>query len=111
MRSLTVSRLAENDEWSATSSPPSAKTCASPCPIRPAPMTVMRALAMSARRIAAVGIEDVTGIEVGGTRGEEQERPRQIRRLAEPPLGDARQKALADIARPIGLLIHPARER
>src|ERR1700691_664761 len=107
MRLVTVSRFFITLSVMATSWPASAKTCAMPCPISPAPITAMRAFTTSASRIAAVGVEDVAGIEVGGLRGEEQERAGEIGRLAEAPFGHARQKRLAHRRRALGVLVHP----
>src|SRR6476660_9540738 len=138
MRAFAVSRLAAMLSVIVTSWPATANTCAMPCPIRPAPITAMRALLMprtrchlplkgggrrakrggwgsmrahgsmippriafgdptlpfqgrvkrgcravvrarmSARRIAAVGVEDVAGVEVRCLGGEEEKRPGEV---------------------------------
>src|SRR5215831_9835213 len=64
----------------------------------------------SARRIAAIGVEDVTGVEVRRLRREEQERPRQIGRLAKPAFRHACDEALAHCRRALVVLVHPSRE-
>src|SRR5262249_3027645 len=99
MRLLTVSRLTASASVMVTSWPASANTCAMPWPMRPAPMTAIRALAMPsaplARRVAAVGVEDVAGVEVRRLGGEEQQRPREVGGLAEPAFRHTRDEALA----------------
>src|SRR5271156_312015 len=115
MRAVTVSRFWVNESVMVTSWPATANTCAMPWPMRPAPTTAMRAFAGSAvilaRRVAAVGVEDVAGVEVGGFRGEEQERTGEIGRLAEPPLGHAGEKALTHRVGALVVLEHPLRQR
>src|ERR1700728_5372484 len=69
-----------------------------PCPMSPAPMTAMRACDTSftivpARRIAAVGVEDMPGIEIGCLRREEQQRSGEVLRLAEPALRHAGEES------------------
>ena len=61
----------------------------------------------STRRVAAVGVEDMPGVEVGSTRGEEEQRTREVGGLAEPAFRHARQKALAYLACAVGVLVHP----
>src|SRR5229473_1070113 len=65
----------------------------------------------SPRRISAVGVEDVPGVEVRRPRGEEQERAGEVRRLAEPAFGHAGEEALADVAGAFGVLVHPCGQR
>src|SRR5579884_1239148 len=137
MRVFALSSEAFTESVMVTSWPASANTCAMPWPMRPAPMTAMRALAMShaapkplvpasgdperqiaspailllgsrlggneresqchrlPRRVTAVSVEDVAGVKVRRPGGEEQQRPRQVLRLAEPALRHTREEALA----------------
>src|SRR5215471_15261837 len=115
MRDATVSRLLTTVSVIFTSWPASANTCAMPWPIRPAPMTAMRApatsRAISARRVAAVGVEDVAGVEIRRLGGEEQKRPGEVRRLAEAAPRHAGDEALAHGGGAFGILVHPGGER
>src|SRR5882757_1730174 len=94
IRCFTVSRFGVCESVMVTSWPASANTCATPWPMRPEPMTAMRAFAAmkSACRIAAVGVEDVAGVEVRRLRGEEQQWAGEIRRLAKAAPRHAGQK-------------------
>src|SRR5487761_993117 len=82
-----------------------------PWPISPAPTTATRVLASSTRRVTAIGIENVSGIEIGSLRGEEQERAGKIGRLAKATLRHARQEAFAHRRRALVVLVHPCGER
>src|SRR4051812_38466746 len=86
-----------------------------PWPIRPAPITAMRALAefaaMSACRVAAIRVEDVAGVEVRGPGGEEQERAGEVGWLAQAALRHAGDEALAHRGGALGVLVHPGGER
>src|SRR5262245_27065634 len=95
MRDFALSSIALTVSKIVTSWPASANTCAMPWPIKPAPMTAILGLAMSARRIAAVGVEDVAGVEVGGFRGQEQQRPCEVRGLAQAAFRHAGEEARA----------------
>src|SRR5262245_66189740 len=83
-----------------------------PCPMRPAPTTAMRALAMALPgRVAAVGVEDMAGVEIRRLRRQEQERPRKIGRLAEAALGDARHEIFPHLLGIVVVLEHPLCQR
>ena len=70
-----------------------AKTCAMPWPIRPPPRIAMRSGHSLSCRVAAVGVKDVTGVEVRRLGREEQQRPCEILWLAEPALWHAGEEA------------------
>src|SRR6185312_7805872 len=92
--------------------PASANTCAMPWPMSPAPITAMRAFAIaSPRRVTAVGVKHVAGVEVRGFRGEEQKRSREVFGLAQPALRHAGEEAFAHGLRPFCVLVHPSRQR
>src|ERR1700728_3204096 len=107
MRAVTVSRFFTTVSVIFTSWPASAKTCAMPWPIRPAPTTAMRAFAISASRIAAVGVEDVAGVKIRRLGGEEEQRPGKIGRLAEAAFWHPGNKALANCGRALVVLVNP----
>src|SRR5579871_56891 len=94
-----------------TSWPASANTWAMPWPISPAPTTAMRGLLTLPRRVAAVGVEDVAGVEIRCARREKQQRAGEVGRLAEPSLGHAGEEALAHFAGALGVLVHPRGQR
>src|SRR5581483_10788895 len=95
-----------------TSWPASANTCAMPWPISPAPITAIRALLIiSARRIAAVRVEDVAGVEIRCARGEEEERSGEVGRFAEPALRHAGEERLTHVLGAIGVIEHPCGQR
>src|SRR5690348_7974741 len=111
MRALALSSEAFTASVMVTSWPARANTCAMPWPMRPAPTTAMRAFAIaSPRRVAAVGIEHVAGVEVRRFRREEQKRPRQVLRLAEPAFWYTGKETFAYRLRPFRVLIHPGGE-
>src|SRR6185437_6889372 len=111
MRALALSRLVLDWSMMATSCPANAKFCAMPWPISPAPITAMRAFAMSARRVAAIGVKDMAGIEIRRLRRQKQQGTCEIFRLAQAAFRHARQEALAHGLRFLGVLIHPGGER
>src|SRR4029077_2860083 len=111
MRDATVSRFFTTVSVIFTSWPASAKTCAIPWPIRPAPTTAMRAFAMLASRIAAVGVEDVAGVKIRRLGGEEEQRPGEIGRLAEAALRHAGNKTLAHRGGVFVVFVHPGGQR
>src|SRR5262245_29386355 len=111
MRALALSRLGAMLSVMVTSWPASANTWAIPWPIRPAPTTAMRAFDMSASRVAAVGIEDVAGVEVRRLRREEVKRPRKIGRFAEPAFRHPRQEAGTYGLAALVVGEHPFRQR
>src|SRR5580704_1384561 len=66
---------------------------------------------LSASRVAAVGVEDVAGVEVGCLRGEEQERAGEVFGLAEAALGHAGQEASANRFAALVIGKHPFGQR
>ena len=63
------------------------------------------------RRVAAVGVEDVAGVEVRRLRREEQQRPGEIGRLAQAALRHAREEARAHGLAALVVGEHPFGER
>src|SRR5665647_3301348 len=63
------------------------------------------------RRVAAVGVKDVAGVEIRRLGGKEQQRSGEILGLAQAALGHAGEETLAHGLRPLGVLIHPGGER
>src|SRR3989442_15207567 len=63
------------------------------------------------RRVAAVGVEDMAGVEVGRLRGEEQKRSGKGGRLAQPALRHAAHEILAHLLGIVVVLEHPLGER
>ena len=98
MRACSVASASATGRGPRRRWPATAKTCAMPWPMRPAPTIAMLALPAiaSSRRIAAVGVEDVAGVEVRRPRGEEEQRAGEVLRLAEAALRHAGEEALAD---------------
>src|SRR5580658_8739810 len=111
IRDCTVSRFWTTVSVMFTSWPASANTCAMPCPIKPAPTTAMRAFAISARRIAAVGVEDMAGVKIRRLGGEEEQWPGEIGRLAEAALWHAGDESFAHRGGALVVLIHPGGQR
>src|SRR6202044_3270451 len=64
----------------------------------------------SASGVAAVGVEDVPGVEIRCLGGKEEQRPGEIGRLTEPALGHAGEKPLAHRVSAFGVLEHPLRQ-
>src|SRR5215472_16961425 len=84
-----------------------------PWPISPAPTTAIRGFAItkSARRVPAVRIEDMAGVEIRRLGGEEEKRAGEIGRLSKPALGNARDESLAHGGRALVVFVHPGGER
>src|SRR5579883_2915986 len=93
-----------------------------PWPIKPAPITAIRARAnsavmaapsarSSACRIAAIGVKNMAGVKIRSLGGEEQQRPRQVRRLAKTAFRHAGKKAFAHRGGALVVLVHPGRQR
>src|SRR5208282_6804868 len=64
-----------------------------------------------ARRVAAVGVKDVAGVEVRSLGRQEQQRPCEIGWLAETTLWHAREEARARRLRSLVVPEHPGRQR
>lgn len=106
MRSRTLASAAGAGSVMSTSWPAAAKTWAMPCPMRPAPMTLILAFAISrlSRRVAAIRVEYVAGLEIGSARGEEEKGVGEILRLAEALPGSSARSADLDLPRAIHAL-------
>src|SRR5260221_7172809 len=84
-----------------------------PWPMRPAPTIPIRALSAMAlpRGVAAVGVKDVSGVEIRGFRSKEEERTSKIFRLAEAALGHPGEETGADGIGALVILEHPCSQR
>src|SRR5262249_58261391 len=61
-------------------------------------------------RVAAISIENETGVKVRRPGGEEQQRPGQVFRLAQTTFRHPRKKSFAHGLSPFGVFIHPRRK-